>query len=122
MVSDVNQTDRWNPSDKEFPGKNVRISLNGPAALSFDELQEMNKAIQEATEALEEKKFIVRFYDGFDNQWMDVSKPLSKEEAEKVWNKETKNGTEKTKFEDIDYYKIFPADTRMIYSDGFGEI
>lgn len=67
----------------------------------------------------EEEKYIVRFYDGFDNKWMDISKPISKEEAKELWNKETKNGTQNTCFDDIDYYKIFPADTRMFFSYEF---
>ena len=67
-----------------------------------------------------EKLFVVRLYDGFDHQWMDVSGPLPKAEADKVWNEKTKNGTKKTRYGDIDYYAIYPADTRMIYSGGFG--
>ena len=63
-----------------------------------------------------EEKFIVRLYDGFDNEWMDVSKPVIYEEAQKIWNKETKNGTQNTNFDDVDYYKIFPADTVMMFS------
>ena len=68
--------------------------------------------------------FVVRLYDGFDNEWMDVSEPVSKEEAERILSKETHNGTRNTSFGDIDYYKIFPADTTMwlsrkgAYKDG----
>jgi hypothetical protein len=66
--------------------------------------------------------YIVRLYDGFDNEWIDVSEPVSKEEAEKIWNEKTNNGTRKTKFDDIDYYKIFPEDTIMFYSQEGREI
>lgn len=65
---------------------------------------------------------VVRLYDGFDRQWMDVSKPVPEDEAQRIWNEKTKNGTERTKYADIDYYAIFPADTRMLYSEGYGEI
>lgn len=68
-----------------------------------------------------EKKFVVRLYDGFDNQWIDVTKPMTMAAAKAEWSRLTKNGTEKAKYSDIDYYKIFPADTRMLFSDGFGE-
>ena len=67
-----------------------------------------------------EEKFIVRLYDGFDNEWIDISNSVSKEKAQKIWNKETKNGTEHTKFEDIDYYAIFPANTTMYHSSQAG--
>lgn len=62
------------------------------------------------------KKFIVRLYDGFDNEWIDISKPVSKKEAQKIYNEKTDNGTKNTSFNDIDYYKIFPANTVMLHS------
>ena len=68
----------------------------------------------------EEEKFIVRLYDGFDNEWMNITKSINKDEAMKVWNKETLDGTKNVCFDDIDYYKIFPADTRMFFSSKEG--
>lgn len=68
------------------------------------------------------EKFIVRLYDGFDNEWIDISKPISKEEATKILNERTKDGTQNTCFDDIDYYKIFPADTLMRYSSKEGRL
>ena len=65
----------------------------------------------------EKEKFVVRFYDGFDNVWIDISKPVSYDEAKSIWNKETENGTKNTCFDDIDYYCIFPAETIMRFSD-----
>jgi hypothetical protein len=65
--------------------------------------------------------FVVRLYDGMDNQWIDVSDPVSKAEADRIWLEKTANGTKYLTFDEIDYYKIFPADTKMLYSDGFGE-
>jgi len=67
------------------------------------------------------KLYVVRLYDGFDNQWIDVSGPVSRPEAEEIWKQKTDNGSHNTKFEDIDYYNIFPANTKMLYSNGFGE-
>lgn len=65
-------------------------------------------------------KFIVRLYDGFDNQWIDVSDILSWEDAKAFWDEKTENGTKKTKYSDIDYYDIFSANTTMLYADGYG--
>ena len=62
-------------------------------------------------------KYIVRLYDGFDNIWMDVSKHVSLEEAQRIYNKMTNNGKHSTKYDDIDYYKIFPSDTIMAFSE-----
>jgi len=60
--------------------------------------------------------YIVRHYDGFDNDWMDVSKPIPWEEALTVWTQKTEGGTKNTRYADIDYYSIFPSDTQMKYS------
>lgn len=57
-------------------------------------------------------KFVVRLYDRFDG-WIDVASGLSWEDALTRWNEETENGTKMTKFEDGDYWAIYPADTRM---------
>jgi hypothetical protein len=59
-----------------------------------------------------EQLYIVRLWDMFDG-WMDVSEPMSKAEAEKLWNEKTDNGKKNTKYADGDYYAIYPADTRM---------
>ena len=65
--------------------------------------------------------YIVRLYDGFDNQWIDVSKAVNRHEANEIWLEKTHNGTRNTKYDDIDYYRIFPADTKMLFSDSVGE-
>lgn len=62
-----------------------------------------------------EKQHIVRLYDGFDNLWIDVSGPLIYDEAFKLWLEKTNNGTEKTNYSHIDYYRIFPADTKTFF-------
>lgn len=62
-----------------------------------------------------EELFVVRLWDGFDYCWMDVSEPVLKEEAQKVLNEKTENGTKNTCYSDIDYYAIFPADTQMLF-------
>lgn len=65
------------------------------------------------------KLFIVRLYDGFDHEWIDVSGAVRAEEAKRIWNEKTGNGTHNATYRDIDYYKIFPADTRMLYAAGW---
>lgn len=60
--------------------------------------------------------YVVRLWDGMDGIWMDVTKPVSKAEADRIWNENTKDGTEKIDYKDIDYYRVFPADTTMLYS------
>lgn len=67
--------------------------------------------------------FMVRLWDGMDSLWTDVTGPVSHEEAARVWNEKTQNGTQNTTFQDIDYYRVFPADTKMLYgSENYEEL
>jgi hypothetical protein len=59
-----------------------------------------------------EKLYILRLYDMFDG-WMDIGEPTTKAKAEAAWNKKTHSGTKNTKFGDGDYWRVFPANTRM---------
>ena len=67
--------------------------------------------------------FVVRQYDKYDHQWIDTSEALSEEDAEAYWAEKTGDGKHYASSDDPSghYYKVFPADTRMIFSDGFGE-
>lgn len=61
------------------------------------------------------KLYVVRLWDGMDGCWIDISGSVTHSEAIKVWNEHTNNGKEKTKYDDIDYFDIFPADTKMVF-------
>ncbi len=63
-----------------------------------------------------EAKFICRVWDGMDGCWCDCTGAVGAREALECWIDRTDNGTRATKFSDIDYYCIFPADTRMMWS------
>lgn len=68
-------------------------------------------------------QYIVRLWDGFDGEWMDVSDPLSKEDAEELCKKKNREriglgGKETGDYNDIDYYRVFPSDTKMMFSEG----
>ena len=67
------------------------------------------------------KLYTVRHYDGFDNNWIDILAKVSYEEARRRWEEETEGGTKLTRFDDIDYYDIFDAGTKMIFSDYIGD-
>lgn len=71
---------------------------------------------KEIPEEHAEELFVVRSYDGFGHEWMDVSEPVLRVEAEKILDEKTNGGTKNTKFDDIDYYSIFPAETTMHFS------
>lgn len=58
--------------------------------------------------------YIVRLYDGFDDEWMDVSVPLPYDEAVELCKTKNRNrrgsaGKETGSYSDIDYYKVFPV-------------
>lgn len=63
-------------------------------------------------------KFIVRLFDMFDG-WVDATEPLPHTEALAYWNERTANGTKKIKYEDGDYWRIFPEGTHMLMTPEF---
>ena len=82
-----------------------------------EDLKERAEERQQLIDSLsDDEKYTVREYDYFDNLWFDLTASVSKKEAIKEWDKHTKNGTERTKYEDKCYIAIFRADTRMLRS------
>lgn len=66
----------------------------------------------------EDKLWVVRLWDMFDG-WIDISGPMSRSEAERIWNEHTDQGKRHLCYEDGDYYAIFPANTRMLVTPEF---
>jgi hypothetical protein len=56
---------------------------------------------------MKEGKYIVRIYDGFDNEWFDICSPCSYDEALKLYNEKTENNTMNNTFMYIDYFGVF---------------
>lgn len=80
-------------------------------------VMDLTREAMRKTEAENEEEgglYIVRQYDGMEGRWLDVTKEIPHEEAERAWQRFTANGSRNTKYEDIDYYRVFPANTRMI--------
>lgn len=83
------------------------------------------QAFREAAAAVIETEtlYVVRHWDGFDGEWIDISEPLPKIKAEQLCGdkNEARRGSAAGKregnYDDIDYYAVFPADTVMHFSD-----
>lgn len=75
----------------------------------------------------DETLYVVRLWDGFDGEWMDVSEPLPKGEAEQLAGDKNEArigsgaGNRHGNFNEIDYYKAFPSSTKMIFADGYSQ-
>ncbi len=61
---------------------------------------------------------IVRLWDMLDG-WIDITTPVPEEEAQRIWNEKTKGGTCNVKYADGDYYAVFDASTKMVYTPEF---
>jgi hypothetical protein len=61
----------------------------------------------------------LRIWDGMDGCWSDVATGDA-ETMMRLWYERTQGGTKNTNFHDIDYYRLFPADTRMAFDGGIG--
>ncbi len=63
-------------------------------------------------------KFVLRLFDGMDGVWCDV-KSGSLKTVLPVWAERTANGTKAISYSEIDYYRVFHASTKMLYSGNF---
>lgn len=63
--------------------------------------------------------YVVRLWDGMDGCWIDCTVEVNRQEALRVWADRTEGGTCLVAYAEIDYYRIFPGGTRMLW-DGSG--
>lgn len=63
-----------------------------------------------------EKLWQVRRYDRLCGYWVNITDAVSHKAALEVFNFQTDNGTKNAKYEDGQYYVVFPADTKMLHS------
>jgi hypothetical protein len=66
------------------------------------------------------ESYIVRAWDGMDGCWTDCTGQVDREKALRCWAERTDGGTRNVGYDEIDYYRIFPGGTRMLWdgSDG----
>jgi len=82
----------WN--NKNEPNNEAHIITNKPSG-----------------DSSKQGRFVVSVFDGFDNEWFEICEPTTYENAKRLYNEKTNNGTINTNFRDsIDYYGIFEAD------------
>ncbi len=60
-------------------------------------------------------RYTLRVWDGMDGCWSDVLANATAADALAKWCSLTKDGTKQVSFNEIDYYRIFPANTRMLW-------
>jgi len=65
-------------------------------------------------------RFAVRHWDGMDGCWSDVATDLSGTDALRMWSERTQGGTRQTRFDQIDYVRLFPGDTKMMWDGSPG--
>jgi hypothetical protein len=65
-------------------------------------------------------RYVVRVWDGMDGCWTDCLGPVGHEEALRYWAERTDAGTHHASYSEIDYYRIFPAGTRMQFDGSEG--
>ncbi len=59
--------------------------------------------------------YIVRQWDGMDGCWTDCTGDVGREEALRYWAEKTDGGVHRVAYAEIDYYRIFPGGTRMLW-------
>jgi hypothetical protein len=66
------------------------------------------------------ESYIVRVWDGMDGCWSDCTGDVGRDEALRYWAEKTDGGAHHVSYSEIDYYRIFPGGTRMMWDGSEG--
>lgn len=66
------------------------------------------------------ESYVVRVWDGSDGCWTDCTRDIGRDEALRYWAEKTDGGTHHVAYAEMDYYRIFPGGTRMIWDGSEG--
>ena len=64
--------------------------------------------------------YIVRQWDGMDGCWTDCTAEVGLDDALRYWAEKTDGGAHHVSYAEIDYYRIFPGGTRMLWDGSEG--
>jgi len=64
--------------------------------------------------------FIVRHWDGMDGCWTNCTGAVAHDEALRTWAAKTEGGSKNIAYAEIDYYRIFPGGTHMLWDGSEG--
>lgn len=92
------------------------------AALSGDELLAIYCRVMGDIEAtfIKYESFVVRVWDGSDGCWTNCTSDVGRDEALRYWAAKTDGGTHHVSYAELDYYRIFPGGTRMLWDGSEG--
>ena len=68
----------------------------------------------------ETQRYVVRVWDGMDGCWTDCTSDVGRDEALRYWAARTDAGMHHASYSEIDYYRIFPAGTHMLFDGSQG--
>lgn len=83
--------------------------------MAREDLRKLYEKVMHDVHDWDKGTYIVRLWDGMDGCWCDCTKAVSGDEALKVWCERTAGGKKAISFQEIDYFKIYPSDTRMAW-------
>lgn len=104
------------------PGPRVVRSASEIAVLSSADLLATYCQVMRETEAafIKHETYVVRVWDGMDGCWIDCTEEVGREEALRYWAEKTDGGSHHVAYAEIDYYRIFPGGTRMMWDGSEG--
>lgn len=65
--------------------------------------------------------YVLRVWDGMDGCWTAVTGDVDREKALRCWAECTDGGTRRVSYDEIDYYRIFPGGTHMLWDGSEGQ-
>jgi len=92
-------------------------------ALSADELLAIYcRVMREGADFfVKYETYVVRSWDGMDGCWTNCTGNVGRDEALRYWADRTDGGTHQVDYAEIDYYRIFPGGTHMLWDGSEGQ-
>lgn len=108
------------PSDEIATGPRLvptPIVPEAVAAMSADQVLAIYcRVMREVADVfVKYETYVVRHWDGMDGCWTDCTGEVNRDEALRYWAEKTDGGTRRVSYNEIDYYRIFPGGTSMLW-------
>lgn len=110
------------PPGRACRGPRLVLAAAKVADLGDDELLALYCGImREVPEVfVAHETYVVRWWDGMDGCWTDCTGEVDREQALRTWATRTDGGAHNVSYDEIDYCRIFPGDTRMRWDGSEG--
>lgn len=110
----------WPPRETREP-RLVRAPAEVAKLSSAELLAIYCRAMRETEDVfIKYESYIVRLWDGSDGCWTDCTGEVDRDKALQYWAEKTDGGTRNVSYAEMDFFRIFPGGTHMLWDGSEG--